>query len=281
MALGGILGSVTFNLCILVFIDLIDPEPIYSRLAFAHIGTGLLSCMLLGLVIVGIALGHAGLWGPDGVGLGHVGITSISILGFYLLGQYALFRMAKGNYAQPQRMKLRTLLDRWPLRHILLVYGGLAIVILVAAVNLGIAAEALAARYHLGATFAGATLLGIVTSLPEITNAIACARQREHDLAVGNILGANAMVLSVLFVADLCYVHGRLFHVIGQTEAISSIAMAGLAIVMLGVAIGALAVRSADRVWRVGIASVLLAGLYALSLVIAYHFSALAPAGPS
>ncbi|GEM_PF-611708 len=273
MALGAVFGSVIFNLFILVLIDFIDPQSIYRKLSFAHIGTGLIGCMLLGLAITGIALGHAGIGGAHGIGLGHVGIISIGIFCLYLLGQYAIFRAAQGRDDQSDHVKLKTTMDGWPLRKIILAYGGLAFVIVVAAFNLGVAAEGLASYYQLGATFAGATLLGIVTSLPEITNAITCARQREHDLAVGNILGANAMVLSIIFIVDLFYINGRFLYVVGQSDAIASISMAGLAIVMQSLAIGALAVRSQERVWHFGIVSVLLAILYGLSLIIAYHFS--------
>lgn len=273
MALGGVLGSITFNLFILASIDLADPQPLYPRLSFNHVATGLLGCMLLGLTIVGVALGNAGIGGPRGIGLGHVGAVSMAILAFYLLGQYALFRLARGNYGKTEKVRIKTGMDKWPLRKIVLIYTGLAAAIAVSAYSLGLSAEALAQRYSLGATFAGATLLGVVTSLPEITNAVVCVRQKEHDLAFGNILGANVMVLSVLFFADLCMVRDRLFHAVGQTEAVSAIVMAGLAVLMQGIAIGALAVRSADRLWRIGIASLLLAVLYGASLVIAYQFS--------
>lgn len=275
MAIGGVLGSVIFNLSILVVIDLLAPEPVYPRLSLNHVGTGLLGCGLLGLIVVGISTGSAGIGGPDGIGVGHVGAASLALLALYLLGQYALFRVARQSYGDGAAVKQRTALDRWPLGGVLAAYAGLAAVIIVSAYHLGVSAEGLAGHYRLGATFAGATLLGIVTSLPEITNAVACARQKEYDLAVGNILGANALVFMALVAADFFYAEGRLLNVISHTDALSSLTLAGAGIVMQAVALGALAVHSADRVWRFSIASLLLVGLYAASLMVSYRFSAL------
>lgn len=125
-------------------------------------------------------------------------------------------------------------------------------------------------------SFAGATLLGIVTSLPEITNAIACSRRREYDLAVGNILGANTLVLAVLAAVDLLF-RNRIFQSVPVADALSGSAMAGLAVVMLAVALGALAIESRQQISRLSLASFVLAVLYAASLYASYHFSAAAP----
>src|SRR5512133_1520507 len=46
MAIGGILGSVLFNLLILVIVDLIDPHPIYTRLSFILIFVGMSCCLV-------------------------------------------------------------------------------------------------------------------------------------------------------------------------------------------------------------------------------------------
>ena len=272
MALGGVLGSIIFNLFIFVFIDLFERKPIYPQLSSNHMATGLLGCLLLGVAIAGMSFGYGGIGGSKGIGIGHVGITSLVILALYLLGQVVLFRLAKGSYKSA--VKLRpTGIAHWPLGRVLASYGALAGVILVAAYNLGVSADQLAARYELGPTFAGVALLGVVTSLPEVTNALACAKRRDYDLAAGNILGANVFVFLAVVLADLCTLKGRLFNELMPTEAVSSIAMAGMAIVMTSVVLGALAIRSADKIGRLSIASILLAFFFVASLVIAYRFA--------
>ncbi|MBL8022754.1 MAG: hypothetical protein JNK54_00530 [Elusimicrobia bacterium] len=275
MAVGGILGSIVFNLFILALVDLVGVDSIYRRVSSNHVATGLLGCALLGTLVTGLSIGAGG--GGMSFGLGHVGLTPLTILALFALGQFVLLRLARGGSGEERRVNVSTVFNRMSLTGLFFVYAGIAGVILVSAYNLGVAAQGLASHYSLGATFAGAILLGVVTSLPEISNATACAKKREFDLAVGNILGANAIVLTVLAIADLFYFPGRILSLLSPGEALSSIAMAGIAIVMQAIVLGALASRSGDRVWRVGIASLLLTSLYGASLLISYRFST----GPS
>lgn len=271
MAVGGVLGSVTFNLFILVLMDLLDPEPIYHRLSLSHLSSGLLGCVLLGMVIVALALGLDGV--RDSVpALPGVGGLSVILIGVFALGHFVLYQLASKTSGGEAPLRTQNLFDRFSNRGVLLAYVLLLGVIFVSAQRLGISAERLAAHYHWGATFAGAMLLGVVTSLPEITNALACARQKEYDLTTGNLLGANTLVVAILALADFLSPK-PLFASLSPKEALSGIVMAGLAIVMQGVALGALAVHSAHRFWRFGVASILLTGFYALSLLISYRFA--------
>ncbi len=270
MAAGNILGSVLFNLFILVLVDLADPEPFYHRLSFNHLATGLLVAVLLGVTIAGLSLGVA-----RGQGLGEFGgfpgaTTAVVLLGAYIGGQYVLFRLARTSAGG--EMKTATRFDRWPSPALGLLYLALAVVIFFAARRMAISAERLADHYRLGATFAGVTLLGVITSLPEISNGIACARRRDFDLAMGNVLGANALVLAVLGVADLT-AGACLFIRMPFPEAVSSLTLAALGVVMTGVAMGSLALRSTHKIFRVSATSLLLAALFGVSLMVSYRFS--------
>jgi cation:H+ antiporter len=273
MAVGGILGSVLFNLFIIVIVDLADRDPIYHRLSLNHVFTGVLGTILLAIVIMGLSFGALS---PKGMAvpwrIGSIGLPALAIIGFYCAGQAMLFGLAKSS-RDDSSMKVATRFDKLSLGKLIAIYAGVAAVIIAAAYNLGVSAENLAESYSLGATFAGATLLGIVTSLPEVTNAVTCARSKDFDLAIGNIFGANAFVIVVLAVADFFAVQGSLFVSDSSAGTVSTIAMAALAIVMQGVALGALSSHSMHRVWRLGTASVALAALYFLSLYLSYRFS--------
>jgi cation:H+ antiporter len=275
LAIGGILGSVLFNLFILVLVDLADPDPIYHRISKNHLLTGLLGCVLLASTIAGLALSTLNIPQFENLErIGFVSISSIAILFFYTIGQLILFQVAKSdNNIQP--VKMATVFDRFSTLQVLGMYGFLAGVIIIAAWQLGISAEQIGDAYNLSATFAGAILIGIVTSLPELTNGIACSLQREHDLAMGNILGANAIVIVVLAIADFVSFKETLFSSLPLIDVTSSIVMASIGIVMQGVALGALAGSSTHRIWRFGAASILLMILYIISLVVSYKFSSI------
>jgi cation:H+ antiporter len=279
MAIGGIIGSILFNLFILVVVDLLDPNTIYHRLSMNHAFTGILGCVLLAILISGLAFG---MLNDDSLkslnSIGTVGIPSILIFIFYFIGQLLLLQIAKTTEAEKETMKLATRFDNLSLKKLIMVYLGITLVILFAANYLGIYAEKIAANYHLSATFAGATLLGIITSLPEVTNAVTCARQKEFDLAIGNILGANAFVLIVLAIADLVYIKNTLYSSLTSIDSVSSIIMASIAIIMQGIAMAALVSRSRHQIWRMGFASILLLIFYILSLVVSYRFSSVVKA---
>ncbi len=46
----------------------------------------------------------------------------------------------------------------------------------------------------------GLTVVAIGTSLPELATAIAGARRREDDIAIGNIIGANILNIALVLV---------------------------------------------------------------------------------
>jgi cation:H+ antiporter len=280
MAIGGIIGSVVFNLLILVIVDLIDPRPIYHRLSFSHVFVGLTGCILLAILCFGLMTGLVEKRILSNVDhIGFIGVPSLMIIGTYMLSQLLILQIARDDaskgkeISKDEQRENISVFDKMNFRTLLFIYGGIIAVIFIAAYQLGIQAEKLATGYHLGATFAGATLLGIITSLPEVTNAITCARRREIDLVAGNIFGANAFVIVVIAIADFFYVKSSIFHSLSERDIVSSVIMASIGIIMQGVVLGALVSKNSNRIWRVGIASIFLTVLYGISLFISYRFS--------
>lgn len=270
LALGGILGSVVFNLFILVLVDAATPEPLYEgKLSRSHLATGLLGTALLGILMAGLALGMAGADGHVALPAAAALAAPVGIIALYGVGQLILYRMSRQSFDSGMTVPTRfSVLPTWG---VVSVYVAAAAVIVVAARALGSSVHRLSDHYGLAATFAGATMLGIVTSLPEITNALACARQREYDLAVGNVLGANAFVLVVLAACSLL-VGNRLFTHAAPADVVSALIMAGFAVIMQVLALGALAIEGGRRLPRISAASLLLAALYAASLYVSYMF---------
>jgi len=66
----------------------------------------------------------------------------------------------------------------------------------------------------------GSLFLAITTSLPELTVVVASVRMKATDLAVADILGANALDLTYLFVNDLVYA-GSFYGVVSSGGAIT------------------------------------------------------------
>lgn len=272
IALGNVIGSCIFNLFILVLMDFLSPPGVYSRVSMSHITTGLLGITLLALAICGISLGHVGLFGPAGPQIGFLGITSLLIIFIYAMGQFNIYAIAKKTFRETEP-SFGSFWESKSTAILVFAFLCIALTIIVSAFQLGKAVESIANTYTLGATFAGATLLGIVTSLPEMTNAIASTRRGQQDLVVGNVLGANAFLILVLALVDIAFLKGAIFYKIGQSEAMSAIILAATAIIMQTIVLGAISTRNIQRFWKIGIVSSILIFFYVSSLILSYEFS--------
>jgi cation:H+ antiporter len=273
IALGNVLGSCIFNLFILIVVDAMSPKPLYMRLSNNHMVMGVLGCALLALSIIGMSLGASEVFGRKAPRIGSIGITTIAIFIIYGISQVAVLRLSKRSFVVPESASELTFWDNRPLPFLFLAFASIGATIVLAAYHLGVTVETISERYSLGATFAGATLLGVVTSLPEVTNSIASTKRGHIDLVLGNVLGANAFLILVIGIADIFFLGGALFYSVGRTEAESAVILAATAVVMQTIVLGGIAIRSDDRVWRISLVSIILVSLYAFSLFVAYRFS--------
>ncbi|NLW30391.1 MAG: sodium:calcium antiporter, partial [Fibrobacter sp.] len=79
--------------------------------------------------------------------------------------------------------------------------GGLTILIISSRILVWGAVTA-ARQFGVSDLVIGLTIVAIGTSLPELASSIAAARKKEHDIALGNILGSNLFnTLSVVGIA--------------------------------------------------------------------------------
>lgn len=76
--------------------------------------------------------------------------------------------------------------------------------------------DIIAENFNLGATFAGALLLGIATSLPELASSINLAKIGNFNALVGNMLGSNIFNFTILGISDILYVKHTIYDYSGQ-----------------------------------------------------------------
>ncbi|HWC33009.1 MAG TPA: sodium:calcium antiporter [Actinomycetota bacterium] len=145
-------------------------------------------------------------------------------------------------------------------------FGVAATIILLAGSALARTAEAIADGTGLGAGFVGATLLALATSLPEVGSTVEAARQGLETMAIGNVLGSNAMDVFLLFVADMLFSGGPILGRIGAGSAF----LAAVAISLTAVYLFGLLLRRTGTVGRVGVDSIVVAALYVTTVVVLY-----------
>lgn len=265
LAVDSLLGGIALQTAILAVADLVlgrgaltffAPRPVLLL-------EGVLLILLLGLALAGITTGEL-------VVLLGIGLWTLLVFGGYLLSLYLLWQYeGRGRWrpvnppeeerpAQAPADARAQRFQSWSTRRIILVFLGTSAIIFAAGALLAGLGDALTVQTGLGASFVGATLLALATSLPEVTTTMAASRLGAFALAISNIFGSNALLVALLLVADVFYPAGPILDVVGSPAAFS----ATLGILGTGVYLAGLIERRNVAVFRMGIDSVLVLVLY-------------------
>jgi cation:H+ antiporter len=142
-----------------------------------------------------------------------------------------------------------------------------AAVIFAAGYGLARSGEALAEQTGLGASFVGAVLVAIATSLPEVSSTIAAVRLGHFELAFGDIFGTNLFDVALVALADAVYAGGPVLREVGAF----SVCAALLGILVTAIFLGGLIERRNKVVLRMGVDSLLVLLAYLGGLVVLYR----------
>lgn len=262
IAVGALLGSVAFNLLILVALEVIASRraSLYAALSRTHLRLAGLGAALLALVGLSLLAEHA----VELPALAHVGASTPVILLLWLWAMRRLFldeRRSAGDgvptAAGPDHAGLSM-----SLRQALAGYALSAAIVVAAGLWLPFVAKALAAAHGWEQSFVGTLLVAIVTSAPELAVTLAAARLGAFDMAVGNVLGANLLNVAMLGVGDLIYTGAPLLRDVSTANAVT--AFAGLSMTLLFTA--GLAARSRARLFGcISVVGLMLLTIYLLN----------------
>jgi cation:H+ antiporter len=211
LAVHNLLGSVVFNTAVLVVADLVvDPAALTHRTPrFVLLITGVGVVFLLGVVVVGGALATgvavppwlpAGtLWGVV-ILLAYAGVLAATYQG---QGDPRWQPVVSGPAPpEPERAE-RPGYKGWPNPKVYWVFGAASLGVLIAGWTIAQSGDALATQTGLGASFVGFVLVGIATSLPEISTTVSAARAGNDEMAFANIFGSSAFVVALLAVVGV------------------------------------------------------------------------------
>ena len=236
IAVGDIMGSCVLNLTLLVLLDAISRQPVYSRLTQGHALSAGFGVILIGFVGALLLLGHRQLQ----VQFLHFGGYVPLILVLYAVSMRITFRYERRNgHAAPVEpggyaLTLGQAVGR---------YLGAAAVVAVAGSALPFIGVEIAHMMGWQTTFVGTLLIAAATSLPEIVVTIAAVRLNAVELAIAGILGSNLFDVAILAVDDLAYRPGPLLWSVSPAHAISAFA----AVIMSGVFIVASLYQPSDK----------------------------------
>ncbi|WP_145372119.1 sodium:calcium antiporter [Maioricimonas rarisocia] len=132
-------------------------------------------------------------------------------------------------------------------------------------------ADGISARTGLSRVLAGALLLGVATSLPEIATTVTASLLGNAPLAINNLFGGVAMQLAVLAVIDLWFVRKGPLTFFSPDPVLL---LGGvLLILQVAVSIAAIAAGDITIVGHIGAWPILLAIVYVASLYFMHGFS--------
>jgi len=84
--------------------------------------------------------------------------------------------------------------------------------------------DAIAEKTGLARGWIGVVLLGLVTSLPELSTTISAAvKENAPNLAIGNVFGSNMFNIFIIFILDLFYLKGPILGTARSTNIFSGI----------------------------------------------------------
>ncbi|TWT99449.1 putative calcium/sodium:proton antiporter [Botrimarina colliarenosi] len=155
----------------------------------------------------------------------------------------------------------------------LLILAIAGIVVWIAGLKLARLAESIALRTGMSRVLAGAMLLGVATSLPEIATTVTAGALGNAPLAVNNLFGGVAMQLAVLAVIDFWSVRNGPLTFFSPDPVLL---LAGVLLV-LQVALAVIAVSAGDVAIyaHIGLWPVLLVVIYGMSLYYIENFASL------
>jgi cation:H+ antiporter len=220
--------------------------------------------VLLALTLAGAAVGErVEVWG--------VGLWSVTLFGLYLLALYILkqyehhetWRPLEAPRVETRRPDTRRTDENLSTGQLKLRFAIAGLLIFAAGVVVALAGEALAEQTGLGASFMGATLVALSTSLPELSTTITAVRLGNHSMAVSNIFGSHALMVALLFLADLLYRPGPILAELGRPGTFA----AAMGIVVTVTYLIGLIERKDRVVLRMGLDSAVVLVLYAVTVV--------------
>jgi len=254
LAVGSLLGSNTFNLAIIVLLDILFRSgPLLQKVYPGHVLSAGLGVMFIGTVTALILFyEHGGVVEFFGVGLSSFIFVAIYIVAVRLIFRYdRRIRTGTADGGTPPEKG-----GPWP---VALKTAAAAGVIVAAGIWLSLTGEKVAAATGWGESFVGSLLLAAATSLPEAVVSIGALRLGRADMAISNLLGSNLFNMVTIALCDILYRPGALLASVSAAGVMSGLT----ALVMTGIVITAL-------VYRTGTKSALRIGIEALALGFVY-----------
>lgn len=270
LSVNNLLGGIAMQKAILAASDAIIGKDALTVVVSspALLLQGALSILLLALVAAAIAVRDTPFLG--------IGIWAWGILALYL-GSIWMLSVAEGRRpwqpAEDSTLSMQHGLaadeqqDAGSLKSAIGKTAIAAAVILAAGFLLSQTGDAIAAQTGLGQSFVGAVLLGLSTSLPEVSTVISAMRLHRYEMAISDILGTNLFNVALIFLVDAVYTGPPVLNAVGRFSLFVSL----LGILLTTIYLVGLIERRNRTIARMGIDSLVTLAVYGAGLFLLYR----------
>ena len=259
IGVGDIFGANMANMLILAVLDLVFARRrILDHVHKDHAQFGLLGILLMAMAGMSI---FAGGWGR----IGHVGFDTIMIAVVYL-GGVRIFYYAADVKPYLSGVPQADGRSRSRLGQARIGFGFGAVGLLILTPLLVLSAEAVSLETGISSTFVGTLLVGLSTTLPELSTTFSAIRLGAFDLAVGNLFGSVMFNMVILLLMDVAYSRGPLLDFVARDHLLTIL----LGIILLTLGIVAILSGGRQRALPLRLENLLIVATYLLGMWLLY-----------
>ena len=263
IAVSNILGGIAIQTVVLALIDFFGvgkTAPLsYKSSSIGLLLEGIILILILSMVIIGKQT-HSDFTILNG-SIVEWGILLIWIIGIYLTYKNPHVNTRKRKSEERLAITEITITKNQAYKAIAF-FAFLAIITLISGLLLELCSESLASRFGISNVLFGATFLALVTSLPEISTGIESAKLQDYKMAVSDIFGGNAFLPVLLLMGSILSGKSAL-ESIDNTD----IYLTALGIILTGVYLIGLIIKSPKQFFRLGFDSWSIVILYMIGII--------------
>lgn len=260
LATGNILGGIALQTILLSLFDFAarknEQKPLTALIApSVSMLQGVFLIAILAMVIMGTQFDKSKL--STNVPIVEIFIGLCWLLSIYLLHKGKKVVVQNSDARQPSQSSQAKFSKNGALFLLFL----LGILILVFGYLIGTLSDSLADHFHINGIIFGATILAVVTSLPEISGGLAFVKQRNYQPIISDIFGGNTF-LPVLFLIASVINHFTLLPDAGHVN----IYLTALSVILVAIYLIGIVLKLNQRKWGMGIDSWFALIVYAIGI---------------
>jgi len=273
LAVNNLMGGIAMQVAVLAAVDLF-----FVRGALTFFSPQPVLLMSGVLVVFQLALTLAAMAAGEFASILGVGLWPLLLMAVYILSLHFLYRYeGRGRWVaadipdesyqgEPSEAELFLKQHDGTLGRLYLWFGAYATLVLIGGYAASATGDALAVQTGLGASFVGATLIALATSLPEISTTVGAVRVGAYTMAVANIFGTNSLGSALLLVCDIAYPQGQIIETADRSAQFA----AAMGILVTCVYLWGLLERRDKTVFGMGVDSALVLLLWTMGLGVLY-----------